>query len=123
MTGAAALAFFTLEVARASAHFGLEPPKATAICLQERDPRASALVVAYVVPTPPGSEPEIKVMWHALWSKNKKTLRCIARHEVTHIALGHAGGARDQAEHDVFEGQVDRVLTRTWREPLHCGLR
>jgi hypothetical protein len=124
VTGAAALVFFGLEVARASAHFGLEPPKVTAICLHERNPLASSLVVAYVEPVViPGSKPEVKIMWHALWSKNKKTLRCIARHEVTHIALGQAGGARDQAEHDAFEDQVDGVLARTWREPLHCGLR
>ncbi len=129
MTGSAALAYFTLELARAAGHVGIPAPRAEGIKLEERLPGASALVVAYVVPIapcPPGFECEpvtVHVVWWALWSKNKKTLRCIARHEVSHIFLGHGHGALNESQRSFMELEVKFFQRATWNEDSRCGLR
>ncbi len=122
-TGSRALAYFQREVGKAAEHWQLSAPGVGGIYVFERDPRASALVIAYVAPNAPGFEPEIRIMWWALWAKNKRTLRCIARHEVAHIALGHTDGAHDEPERQRFEDQVNELLSLTWGEQPNCGLR
>jgi len=118
MNGAQALTYFGLELARASAQLGLEhPPKVRPVTVAERDPRAAATVVAYVTP----DRTEVHVLWWALWKYGKKTLRCVARHEALHIALGHeAPGDPDRAERQ--HQDVDEVLRIKWNEPKRCGL-
>jgi hypothetical protein len=125
MTGAAALAYFTLEVGRASAAFGISaPPTVRAITVAERHPLASALAIAYVDPsTPAGFTPEIVVMWHLLWSGDRRLIRCVARHEVAHVALGQQEGARDEAELARFEAAVNAELRARWHEPANCGVK
>ena len=123
MTGAAALAYFTLELGRACAQLGAPAPAVHAIYVHERHPAVSSLVVAYVNPTPPGFVPEVFVTWHLLWGGNKPLLRCVARHEAAHLALGHASGARNEDQLVLFEDLADDVIARRWHERPQCGLR
>jgi len=122
MTGAAALAYFTLELARACGQLGTPAPAVHAIYVHERHPFTSPLVVAYVVPTPPGFEPEVDVMWHLLWTEDRRLLRCVARHEAAHLALGHASGARNFDQAILFEDLADDLIVRRWHERPQCGL-
>jgi hypothetical protein len=118
MNGAQGLAYFSLELVRASGQLGLEhPAKVRGVSVAERDPRAAANVVAYVTP----DRTEVHVLWWALWKYGKKTLRCVARHEALHIALGHEAPA-DLARAERQHQDVDEILRIKWHEPKRCGL-
>ena len=118
MTGAQALAYFTLEVARASGQLGLEhPPKVRPVTVAERDPRAAVNAVAYVTP----DRGEVHILWWALWKYEKRTLRCVARHEAIHLALAHEA-PKDPARAERQHQDVDEVLRIRWHEPARCGL-
>ena len=119
MTGAQALAYFVLEVSRASGQVGLlTVPKVEPIHYHERHPGSVPTVIAYVEP----GRRSIKIMWHALWGLNKKQLRCVARHEVTHIRLGHGEGARDLTQREEYEEAVRVFMKDRWGEDSHCDL-
>jgi hypothetical protein len=118
MNGAQALAYFGLELARASGQLGLEhPPAVRAVTVAQRDRRAPSNVVAYLTP----DRREVHVMSWALWGYSRERLRCVARHEALHLALGHeetGDPARAARQHE----DVDEVLHIKWNEPKGCGL-
>ncbi len=118
MTGAEALAFFALEVARASGQLGLvEAPAVHPVYVHQRDRRAPTAAVAYMVP----ETREIHILWYALWGYDKKTLRCVARHETLHIALKHQP-PKSALEAHIQHEAIDAVLDKLWKEPAQCGL-
>lgn len=122
MTGTAALAYFTLEMSRALTQLGVtdRPLAVVGVTVYERDVRTPSNVVAYRIPDDP-KVIRIDVMWWALWTYDKRTLRCVARHEALHVALGHEVWHTSQ-EKDEQHAQVDALLKSKWNEPAQCGL-
>lgn len=119
MTGAEALVYFTLQVGLASSEVRIPAPLVRAVSSAEQDPRASLNVLAYVEPNRvPAS---VAILWRALWGEDKRTLRCIARHEVAHVVLAHEP-PRDGARAAFQHVQVDVLLRQQWGEPGDCGL-
>lgn len=125
MTEAEALLYFTLQITTAARHVGVEPPRVVTISPGEQHPGATMLTQAYVVPCAPQFECDatIHIFRHALQSRTKKELRCIARHEVSHLFLGHRNGARDHHELQLLETQVKYYQLATWDEDSACGLK
>jgi hypothetical protein len=117
MTGAEALLYFSVQIATASTQLGIQPPAVRPLLTHQRSQMAPTNVVAYVTP----DRSEVDVMWWALWTYDKKTLRCVARHEALHVALGH-GVFYTQAEGEAQHAQVDALLRSKWNEPAQCGL-
>lgn len=106
---AEALLAFTLEVNRAARESGL--PEAPAVVLADLGPRAYAATV-------PG---EIRLAWRSAAiherlgaRQGRRWLRCIARHEVAHRALGHE--PRAVAELAGLEAEVGAFMLKRWRE-------
>lgn len=126
MTGAEALAYFTIQIGIAANAVGVTPPTVRPIYLHERMRGASEMTLAYVRPCPPGFEcdpADVDVMWHVLWDGDKKRLRCIARHEVSHLALGHSHGALNNDQLALYERQVAYFQKFTWNEDSRCEMK
>ena len=121
MSGLDALAVFALELGRASAQLGIEAPQPVPIHVHERHRLAQSNALAYVVPAERGPY-QIHVMWHFLWSADRRTLRCVARHEALHLKLGHGQGAMSEGQRLGDEAAVDVELVSRWGEPSCCGL-
>ena len=127
MTHVQALAFFLTEVTRASVQLSVPMPQVAIVEAHQRNPLAPSNAVAYLTPQFPylGSKHREIVLvsrYLFIFGDNKPMLRCVARHEVAHIALGHNFNLTAW-ERDRSEGQVDELLKRLWNEPKQCSHR
>ena len=120
MTGAGALLYFTAQVAIVSQQLHVDMPQVRAISEDQRSALSSPLALAYIDPKFWWeTEEEISIKWHVLWSADKRMLRCIARHEVAHLALG--GGLNWTKEESVrAEASADALIDKLWNEPAQC---
>lgn len=123
MTGAEALLYFTTQVAVACSQLNVTMPDVKAIRSEERSRMSGDNVVAYVAPKYWWKDhEEIDVLWSFLWTADKKTLRCTARHEVAHLALGH-GICFGQDQCDRNHAKVAELMRKKWDEDSRCGLQ
>jgi hypothetical protein len=122
VTGPEALAYITLEVGRACTQLGVaDCPAVCAVTVVDRYRLSSPTAAAYIVPE--GIYPaSIEVLWWALWGFEKKTLQCVARHEVAHIALGHTTLSADRAEAYERHRQVQVLMAQKWKQDSRCSL-
>jgi hypothetical protein len=97
-----------------------KPVVVTGIAAHERDRRAPSNAIAYRLPH---SYPvvHIEILWSALWKYDKRTLRCVARHEALHAYLGQEMWFSHEQKDRQHE-QVDELLKSKWNEPPQCGL-
>lgn len=127
MNPAEALLYFTLEVTKASKELGIREPVGvvemnfdTALTkFSLRDRRRTA---AFVQSCVPNFECDyiIVILSDQLSFPKKQWLQCLARHEATHIALGHLYGTKNVAEDYVQHDMVNRVMKFRWGQPATC---
>jgi len=111
-----AYVLFVSMVVSAARDVGVEPPRVRVVTLtQAQAVNAPHLTMAYVTPGKWGAD--VSVLDWALHSRagNRKQLRCIARHEVGHIALrqvGYVTPAQQVADH----ARLAILMRRVWGE-------
>lgn len=118
------LAYFTLQIALVAGQLGILTPRVHVMSRYDRHPSGvAAAVVSYVIPCP--LEPncyQVRVMRETLDTADASTLRCVARHESTHIYLDHGNGAHSEAELSFFEAEVRAFMRLRWDQDSGCGL-
>jgi len=124
METAATIALFTQLVTAAAGDLGIPAPKVAF------GPLAMPGVLAQVPPCPPHFEcaPRIEITAELLrWSmlqrskrKVKSHLQCIARHEVSHVYLGHLNIISFAAEADLRHDQVATLMWKRWKQDSTC---
>lgn len=134
MSPAEALLYFTLQVFQTRQELNIQEP----VAVEEMNfSDAQSLYggklkrnsIAFIATCVRGFECERKVVIledQLTFSKGnrfsqRKWLRCIARHEVTHILLGHLYGAKDPAEDDIHHYEVRVFMRQKWNEDSSCS--
>jgi hypothetical protein len=81
----------------------------------------SPLAAAFLLPGVNGKgRVRVAVVWAHLMGASDARLRCWARHEMTHVYLGHVYGARDQREADRHHDIVRAFMNGKWRQDSSC---
>jgi len=116
-----AYVLFVSLVAGAARDLGVEPPKVRVVTLEQaRAVNAPPLTMAYVAMAyvAPGKwGADVHVLDWALHSRagNRSLLRCIARHEVGHIALKQTGYVTP-AQQETDHARLAILMQRVWGE-------
>jgi hypothetical protein len=124
VTGTEAFAFFALEVVRACTQLGVTVPAVRPIEQHQATVMSTPLALAYIDPKFWWEDQEeVIIKWSTLWlyADNKKMLRCVARHEAAHLALGH-GLSYTKADALEAENQANDLIVALWNETRNCGL-
>jgi len=127
-TTAERLNVFTRELNRAADTLRVARPVVHVVSLEEALAKGSGPLVAayiwvsrdvlsvpnYVLPV------QLDVVWSQLMSASDARLRCWARHEMTHVLLGHERGARDAREAMTQHDAVRHYMEARWRQDSAC---
>jgi hypothetical protein len=112
---------FTEELRRAAKELDVVTPTLTVLSQEEAQAKgAGPLTAAFVVPPPAKADRwAVFVVWFHLMGASDARLQCWARHEVTHILLGHRF-ARDEREAAVRHDVVRHFMKAKWRQDSAC---
>lgn len=128
MSPSEALLYFTLQVTKAEHDLKMTGPPAKVIVMdfnaayEMYQGKLNPQTAAMVMPCAPGTEcdPTIVVMQDEINNPRPYRLQCIARHEVSHIALGHLYGTRSYPEEKRQHQAVYYIMKWTWHQDSTC---
>jgi hypothetical protein len=126
------LKVFEREVSKAARELKVATPVVHVVSLTEALLKGSSPLAAAYIWVPRGYDKngvpryvrglpvQLDIVWSQLMSAGDKRLQCWARHEVTHVVLGHERGARDGREAATHHSMVRIYMEARWRQDSAC---
>lgn len=128
MSPAEALLYFTLEVSKAAKELGFKE-KVEVVEMNFNDALTQfhfyekKRTAAFVLSCVPHFEcdPKVVILSDQLSTPKKRWLQCLARHEASHISLGHLYGTKSLAEDSAQHEMVRILMKGKWGQSSTCS--